>query len=315
LSSRSRAFSSRSFPVNSTSCRFASSAAANASRSDRSAPASASTEADPVTEHSKYDHAPQITHPGPGRVTTSAGAPSPAHHRTSDYVRLNKPAGLGQALSGLRNALGTHWSSNDGWYVSIPRGVPKVPDFDPNADVVMACVYGSIPCTYPKLLSTAAKLREAFDVGGKHEYPINCDDHKLRDIGPMVGRYPGDTYDGDMQEQSNEGHPWAICTANFAQLYYLVAKEFQNGTGPAWDGLTAAFFTQVGLDEATVNAGGQAVADALIAAADKMLRAIMFHSAEGHISEQFDKVTGYEKSVEDLTWSYAAFMSAVRARP
>ena len=131
----------------------------------------------------------------------------------------------------------------------------------------------------------------------------------------MVGRYPGDTYDGDMQEQPNEGHPWAICTANFAQLYYLVAKEFQNGTGPAWDGLTAAFFTQVGLDEATVNAGGQAVADALIAAADKMLRAIMFHSAEGHISEQFDKVTGYEKSVEDLTWSYAAFMSAVRARP
>ncbi len=228
---------------------------------------------------------------------------------------LNKPAGLGQALSGLRNALGTHWSSNDGWYVSIPRGVPKVPDFDPNADVVMACVYGSIPCTYPKLLSTAAKLREAFDVGGKHEYPINCDDHKLRDIGPMVGRYPGDTYDGDVQEQPNEGHPWAICTANFAQLYYLVAKEFQNGTGPAWDDLTAAFFTQVGLDEATVNAGGQAVADALIAAADKMLRAIMFHSAEGHLSEQFDKVTGYEKSVEDLTWSYAAFMSAVRARP
>jgi glucoamylase len=32
------------------------------------------------------------------------------------------------------------------------------------------------------------------------------------------------------------------------------------------------------------------------------------------LSEQFDGVTGYEKSVKNLTWSYAAFLSAVRAR-
>jgi hypothetical protein len=31
-------------------------------------------------------------------------------------------------------------------------------------------------------------------------------------------------------------------------------------------------------------------------------------------SEQFDGITGYEKSVRNLTWSYAAFLSAVRAR-
>jgi GH15 family glucan-1,4-alpha-glucosidase len=34
-----------------------------------------------------------------------------------------------------------------------------------------------------------------------------------------------------------------------------------------------------------------------------------------HLSEQFDKVTGFEKSVQDLTWSYAAYLSAVRTRP
>jgi glucoamylase len=235
--------------------------------------------------------------------------------KKTNTLGLVEPADIGKALDGLQAELGSHWSDGDGWYLSIPGGVPKVPDFDPNADVVMACIYGSIPCTDPKLLSTAAKLREAFDVGGKHEYPINRDDHELRDIGPMVGRYPGDTYDGDFTQKPNQGQPWAICTANFAQLYYLVAKKFQDGTGPAWDDHTAAFFAQVGLDEPTVSAGGQAVADALVAAADKMLRAIVFHSADGHLSEQFDKVTGYEKSVEDLTWSYGAFMSAVRERP
>ena len=46
-----------------------------------------------------------------------------------------------------------------------------------------------------------------------------------------------------------------------------------------------------------------------------MLQAIVFHSDHFHLSEQFDKVTGFEKSVQDLTWSYAAYLSAVRARP
>ena len=54
--------------------------------------------------------------------------------------------------------------------------------------------------------------------------------------------------------------------------------------------------------------------DALVAAGDRMLRAIIFHSASDHLSEQFDKVTGYEKSVRNLTWSYAAMLSALRGR-
>jgi glucoamylase len=45
-----------------------------------------------------------------------------------------------------------------------------------------------------------------------------------------------------------------------------------------------------------------------------MLRAVVYHSDHLELSEQFDGVSGYEKSVHDLTWSYAAFLSAVRAR-
>ena len=45
-----------------------------------------------------------------------------------------------------------------------------------------------------------------------------------------------------------------------------------------------------------------------------MLQAIVYHSDHLELSEQFDASTGYEKSVRNLTWSYAAFLSAMRAR-
>ena len=45
-----------------------------------------------------------------------------------------------------------------------------------------------------------------------------------------------------------------------------------------------------------------------------MLQAVVFHSDHFELSEQFDAVTGFEKSVSNLSWSYAAFLSAVRAR-
>ena len=45
-----------------------------------------------------------------------------------------------------------------------------------------------------------------------------------------------------------------------------------------------------------------------------MLQSIVHHSDHLEISEQFDAQSGYEKSVRNLTWSYAAFLSAVRAK-
>jgi glucoamylase len=56
-----------------------------------------------------------------------------------------------------------------------------------------------------------------------------------------------------------------------------------------------------------------AAAAALQAAGDQMLQAVIFHSDNLELSEQFDATTGYEKSVSNLSWSYASFLSAVRA--
>ena len=45
-----------------------------------------------------------------------------------------------------------------------------------------------------------------------------------------------------------------------------------------------------------------------------MCQAVIFHSDNLELSEQFDAATGYEKSVSNLSWSYASFLSAIRAR-
>jgi glucoamylase len=245
----------------------------------------------------------------------------------TNTLGLNPPAAMDTALDGLRNALGTHWDDAKRCYLSIPGGAagdPTLTDvsgFDPNVDIVLACVYGSIPCTDPKLLATAAQVRAVFDVGGSTGYPINAADRNDPDrgFGPMIGRYPSDTYDGNVgkdKEFPTKDHPWALCTANFAQLYFLVAHAFDAGAPVPFDELTGPFFDQVGLGEATVNdpADATGVATALRSAGDKMLQAVLFHSDHYRLSEQFDGTTGYEESVSDLTWSYAAYLSAVRTR-
>lgn len=103
-----------------------------------------------------------------------------------------------------------------------------------------------------------------------------------------------------------------MSTANFAELYYRLANQITaTGTVPL-DDLSAIFFTQIGVDSSTTPSAASA---ALLAAGDQMLRAIVFHSDHLELSEQFDATSGYEKSVSNLSWSYASFLSAIRSQP
>jgi glucoamylase len=222
---------------------------------------------------------------------------------------IDVPDWLPAAMTWLQNALESHW--NGQYYQSVlpvPSGYHA--PYDPNIDIVMAAIYGAVPVTDPRLLATAAQLRGQWaDPASAYFYPINGADQQ-RGIGPLLGRYPGDVYDGDTDAQAGD-HPWAISTANFAELYYRLATEITStGTIPLED-LSAGFFGQAGVGPADTPASAAA---ALRDAGDQMLQALLFHSDHLELSEQFDAVTGYEKSVSDLSWSYAAFLSAVRAR-
>ena len=219
---------------------------------------------------------------------------------------LNNGA-ISSAIADLNNLLQTHWDGSISRYRSIVGGNPTDRGIDLNIDVVMASVYGAIPCTDPKLLSTAAQVRDFFSTA----YAINAADNALN-IGPMIGRYPGDTYSGDTTEpDTGHGHPWTPCTANFAELYYNLAKNIEGAPGLLTDPSAATFFSQVNISSTTAPSEA---ANLLRDAGDKMLQALIYHSDHLELSEQYDGTSGYEKSVSDLTWSYAAFLSALRAR-
>jgi glucoamylase len=237
---------------------------------------------------------------------------------SGNTVGIDVPSGTGEAIAWLESALEGHWDGTR--YLSLiteaPGGGsptdPAGPGYDPNIDIVMASVYGAISVTDTRLLATAALLRRQWaDAASQSVYPVNLGDHDTSGIGPMMGRYPGDSYDGDMSDPVIGGHPWPLCTANFAELYYRLAAEITQAQRLPYDDLSSGFFGQLGIgwDWAPWDA-----ANVLENAGDAMLQAVVYHSDNLELSEQFDGTSGYEKSVRNLTWSYAAYLSAVRAK-
>jgi glucoamylase len=224
-------------------------------------------------------------------------------------IGIAVPSWLPDAMTWLTSALDSHW--NGEVYQSVlPVPTDYRAPYDPNVDIVQAAVYGAESVTDPRLLATAARLRAQWaDPSSKYYYPINGAD-AAAGLGPLLGRYPGDVYDGDTDAQVGD-HPWALTTANFAELYYRVAARINSSKTVPADSLSASFLAQAGVTPSTTPA---AAVTALRAAGDAMLQAIICHSDHLELSEQFDAVTGFEKSVANLSWSYAAFLSAARAR-
>ena len=227
----------------------------------------------------------------------------------ANTIGITVPSWLPDALTWLTSALDSHWNG-EVFQSVLPAPADYRAPYDPNIDVVQAAVYGAESVTDPRLLATAAQLRAQWaDPGSKYYYPINGAD-AVAGLGPLLGRYPGDRYDGDTDEQAGD-HPWALTTANFAELYYRVAARVNAAKTVPADSLSAPFLAQVGITPSTTPADAVA---ALRAAGDAMLQAVVYHSDHFELSEQFDAVTGFEKSVANLSWSYAAFLSATRAR-
>lgn len=233
---------------------------------------------------------------------------------SSNTIGIAVPQAAGDAIAWLETALAGHWNGTCYLSVLAPSDagpVPVISGYDPNIDIVMAAVYGGIAFTDTRMLATAAQLRFQWaDSSSPSLYPVNVTDAGLG-MGPLLGRYPGDNYDGDVSHPVPGGHPWALTTANFAELYFQLASEVASTQSVPHDELSSDFFAQVGIGANTPPDEAVALLDN---AGDAMLQAIIYHSDNLELSEQFDGTSGWEKSVRDLTWSYAAFLSAVRAK-
>ncbi|CEI99373.1 Putative Glucoamylase A (Fragment) [Rhizopus microsporus] len=160
-----------------------------------------------------------------------------------------------------------------------------------------------------KILATAAAIEAAF----LHEYPIN--QNLSPDLGTAIGRYPEDVYDGYGLSIAN---PWFLATAAYAELYYLATNEWKK-TGLTINQINKPFFQRLvhfneGFYSAHSDELEQIIAN-VSSEADKFLATIQYHQhRNGSMSEQFSRYNGYMQGARDLTWSHAAFISAIQAR-
>ncbi|KAI9880629.1 MAG: Glucoamylase, intracellular sporulation-specific [Pleopsidium flavum] len=155
----------------------------------------------------------------------------------------------------------------------------------------------------------------------RHRFPINAAAANSSDqlTGIAVGRYPEDIYDGD---GFSEGNPWFLCTASVAEVLYRTAIRAAERTWLNISERGLTFWQAVLPDEflypvnvSTEDAAFHSALLRLKEVGDGFLGVIMAHAtAEGSLSEQFDGVTGFERGAANLTWSYGAFIEAVRWR-
>ncbi|WVQ66144.1 uncharacterized protein L199_004322 [Kwoniella botswanensis] len=168
--------------------------------------------------------------------------------------------------------------------------------------------------TDPKVISTIYRYIQSFD----GLYEINNNKGSWTQ-GWALGRYREDVYDG---VGKSKGNPWHICTNAIAQSLYLIEKRhYEQGylepteiTGNFWTELMNERFNEDKRVEF-----GQRKFDLtmrrLREVGDSFLNVSRNAMEQGkRMSEQIGRDNGKPIGARDLTWSYASYTSAVKAR-
>ncbi|RDI78439.1 hypothetical protein Vi05172_g11594 [Venturia inaequalis] len=175
----------------------------------------------------------------------------------------------------------------------------------PYSDEILVTLYAMVRDQRLRFPINAIPSQEAFD-------PL---------AGVGIGRYPEDGYNG-YETIAETGNPWFLCTSSTSEVLYrtrlhLLAtnslKVTERGL-PFWKALTLRDNLQTGTyakgDPIFIKA-----VERLQSVGDSFLAVLKTHvDGEGAMSEQFHRVSGFMEGARDLTWSYGAFLQAVRAR-
>jgi glucoamylase len=137
------------------------------------------------------------------------------------------------------------------------------------------------------------------------EYAINQEGIKGGIPGILIGRYPGDSYAG--------GNPWQLLTAVYAKTFYQGATALIQSNGFESQEDRSAWFSLLKLDE---RASLKEQVEAAVNAGDAVMYRLFQYVKNdgGHIAEQIDRNGGKQKSANDLTWSFANILSAMKTR-
>ncbi|EEA23076.1 glycoside hydrolase 15 protein [Talaromyces marneffei ATCC 18224] len=127
-------------------------------------------------------------------------------------------------------------------------------------------------------------------------------------VAVSVGRYPEDSYYG--------GNPWFLSNLAAAEQLYDAIYQWNKIGSITITSTSLAFFKDVYSSAAVgTYASGSTAFTSIISAvktyADGYVSIVQGHAAaNGSLSEQFDRNSGVEISARDLTWSYAALLTA-----
>ncbi len=195
------------------------------------------------------------------------------------YTLCTAAAALGEdpACASIYRMLDGFWDGTQGYYRSraLHSGAASPKQLD--IAVILAAIHTDLPGVRhsPGDPRMHATLTRLEELFADR-YAIN--ERRPVGSGPAMGRYAGDVY--------YSGGAYYFSTLGAAQLCYLAACRMTAEAAQPWLQRGDAFLN-------TVRA---------------------FTPPSGDLAEQFDQKTGAQSSARDLTWSYAAFISAAAAR-
>ena len=108
-----------------------------------------------------------------------------------------------------------------------------------------------------------------------------------------------------------------------AELFYRAVLEYQTIGNLTVTNTSQAFFSYyapaadvtTGQTYSNATVGFQTVMNSLEGWADAFMRRIKYHApGGGHFNEEYNRNTGVAQGAADLTWSYAAVLTAAFAR-
>lgn len=225
----------------------------------------------------------------------------------------------------ITDSLQKHWSNGRGYFAeTIHQQDHRGGGLD--TSIILGVMYGDLgdvempfAVTDDRIMSSVYYIRNSFS----GLYRVNVDHPEQA---PLLGRYPGDVYDGN---QSEYGNPWILTTNALAQYYYMLANAYLKCGKITVSKHNLLFFKQI--DAKLINKEEvilfssnpnkfYAVVNSLIEEGDKFLLTVKRYgvcypdSSCLHFAEQIDRSSGQQTSAKDLTWGYATILTAMQAR-
>ncbi|KAI8926174.1 Six-hairpin glycosidase-like protein [Entophlyctis helioformis] len=163
-----------------------------------------------------------------------------------------------------------------------------------HTDTASGGVIDQFSPTDDRIQATIPKLVESF----KQVFPINgaTKNGAGLPIGPALGRYSEDIYNGI---NTSEGNPWFLCTLANAEIYYRMIVRYKTaGTIKVTD-RNLGFFRYIGV-QSSLSAGQSYAAssaqfndivNSLAVRGDELVRRVQYHSGNGRLTEQYSNTT------------------------